>query len=133
MGLGDVLKPVGATLRSVEAARRRSRLAGIWLSTALVAGVLMGCGTPFGGGCPAALLAGELAEKSGDLVVVADGFVERVDWQAAGFQVRRDGDELVVGQPFGATARAGDRVHIGGGEQMPGICTPCGDFVVTDQ
>ena len=96
--------------------------------TLLLVGVLAGCLTPFGGGCPAALLEGELAEEAGDLVVVADGFVERVDWAAAGYHVRRDGDDLVVGQLLGIRARAGDLVRIGGGEREAGIFTPCGEF-----
>ena len=99
----------------------------------LLAGVLLGCSTPFGGGCPAALLEGVLAEEAGDLVVVADEFVERVDWGSAGYHVRRDGDELVAGQLLGIKARAGDAVRIGGGEREPGVWTPCGEFEVTAQ
>lgn len=82
--------------------------------------------------CPAALLEGELTEQDGGLVVVHPDFVERVDWAAAGYHVRRSDGDLVVADWIGVKARVGDTVHIGGGESEQGVWTPCGQFDVTD-
>ena len=91
-----------------------------------------GCGAIPATGCPAALLEGELIEQGGELMVVHPDFVERVDWAAAGYHVRRDDGDLVVADWTGVKARAGDTVHIGGGEREPGVWTPCGRFDVTE-
>ena len=95
--------------------------------------VIMGCSAIPPTGCPAALLEGELTEQDGGLVVVHPDFVERVDWAAAGYHVRRSDDgDLVVADWLGVKAQAGDIVHIGGGESEPGVWTPCGQFDVTE-
>ena len=93
---------------------------------------ITGCSAMPATGCDGALLEGELTEQGGELVVVHPDFVERVDWAAAGYHVRSEDGEFVVADWTGVKARAGDTVHIGGGEREPGVWTPCGQFDVTD-
>lgn len=84
------------------------------------------------GGCPTALLVGELAEESGTLVVVgADGGPsERIIWPF-GYGVRKDGGELVLIDLSGAVkAREGDVVRLGGGETESGTFKVCGQLDV---
>ena len=84
------------------------------------------------GGCPAALLVGELAEDAGALVVIGaeGGPSERIIWPF-GYGVRDDGGELVLTDLFGAVkAREGDTVRLGGGETESGTFKVCGQLDV---
>jgi hypothetical protein len=75
------------------------------------------------------LLEGTLMEEDGDLVVTtADNILQRVDWSASGYEVREDGDRLVVADWLGPKAGEGDFVSLGGGEFETGIFRVCGRF-----
>ena len=79
--------------------------------------------------CPAALLEGTLTEQDGDLVVItADDVAQRVHWSASGYEVRADGDRLVIADWLGAKAGEGDFVSLGGGEFETGVFRVCGRF-----
>ncbi len=138
--LGGYTRGYGASLdepmgRKIDASTRPApRRCTITVRFLLLAFLLTltGCTAIPATACPAALLEGELTEQDGELVVVHPDFVERVDWGAAGYHVRRADGYLVVADWVGVKARAGDTVHIGGGERDPGLWTPCGQFDVTD-
>lgn len=101
-------------------------------SMALLLAGASGATTAGCGGCPAALLVGELAEESGTLVVTgADGGPsERIIWPF-GYGVRDDGGQLVLTDLFGAVkARVGNTVRLGGGETESGTFKVCGQFDV---
>lgn len=105
------------------------------LKSALMALLLAGAAgtaTAGCGGCPTALLVGELAEESGTLVVAgADGGPsERIIWPF-GYGVRDDGGQLVLTDLLGAVkAREGDTVRLGGGEIESGTFKVCGQLDV---
>lgn len=96
------------------------------LSVLILGGAIASTGARCG--CPTALLAGELVEQGGDLVifVAVDGPAERIIWPF-GYGVRSDGGHLVLTDILGSVkARAGDSVRLGGGETESGTFKVCG-------
>ena len=78
--------------------------------------------------CPAGLLEGTLGEHDGELVLIDDDVVQRVDWSASGYEVREVDDRLVVADWLGVKAGEGDFVSLGGGEHEAGLWRVCGGF-----
>ena len=101
-------------------------------SALLLAGALGTTSAGCSGGCPTALLVGELAEESGALVVARanGGPNEKIIWPS-GYGVREDGGQLVLTDLLGAVkAREGDTVRLGGGEIESGTFKVCGQLDV---
>lgn len=82
------------------------------------------------GGCPAALLTGDLVREGAELVAEpgtgGSGPIEHLRWPSV-YRLEEDGGRLVVVDPAGnVMAGEGDSVRLGGGESGSGEWVVCG-------